>query len=135
MSLLSENPVAEVVPDNRVYYRCESTDKIGLDDNGCIVAGFALKPYAVIGHDFIEGEIEAVGSDVCLALDGELIDGAIFRGTITDISYDWETGQADDWKVALVRVDGEDELAEVEKIRQAAESVEQTEEVANATEN
>lgn len=135
MSLLSENPVAEAMPDNRVYYRCESTDKIGLDDNGCIVAGFALKPYAVIGHDFIEGEIEAAGTDVCLMINGALTDGAIYRGTITDISYDWETGQPDDWKVALDRVDGEDELAEVEKIRQAAESQDDLEDPASPSPN
>jgi len=135
MSLLFESPEAKAMTEPHVYYRCEPTDDVGLDSNGNIITGFTLKPYAISGHDFVEGEVEAAGQDVKLSILGDLVTGAIYRAGITDIVYDCETGQADDWSVTLARVDNDDELAEVERIRQAAESAEQSDVGADSTSN
>lgn len=104
---------------NEVFYRCERPTgaNFGMSDNNQIISGLALVPYCDTQFDFVAEDVMNVGAEASFLIPDTLIDGGVYRATMTNISRDWETGHVEDWSVQFDLVTDPVELERIEALR------------------
>jgi hypothetical protein len=103
--------------DRTWLYKAVPSDKVGITEDGTVVAGLELvlekgpdpEREAGVHPDWLSEEVAQVGSDILLNIpDGGLVAGGVYALEMYDVYTDWETGHVDDYKMRLVKVEPTD---------------------------
>ena len=125
-------------PKNEVFYRCErpSGANFGISDDGVIISGLALVHYVSTEFDFVDEDVSNLGAEASFIISEALVEGGVYRATMTNLSRDWETGHVEDWSVQFDLVTDPAELERIETLRASmAAEYSEPEEVASFISN
>ena len=98
-------------------YRAVKSREVGISSNGNVVTGLVLELHSGpdpdthpnFAPDWLEQEVEDVGEiDLTIPKEG-LVEGGLYRLKAVDFVTDWETGVAEDYRLVLVLIGGDDD--------------------------